>query len=171
MGMQETIQLENYRLEPSEWAKVMYTYGLRKQMIRLIYPLAALGVGMVLMVPGQPVAILAGVLGFTALILLLRWNNIRQSLRNPMNRAVWSNRQVEFDASELRAALSDGTRSIIPIRNFVQFGEHAGYLFLYLSAIQYVPIPLTAFKTKSDEAALREILRQHNVPSDKTKRK
>lgn len=161
--MEGTIQLNNFRLEPSEWAKINFTYQLQKQLIRLLIGVFAIVLMLTVLIPGQILVIAASLVTFVALLMFIRWNTIRQTLRSPLNRAVWNNRQVEFDPAEIRFASSDGTRSFVPIRNFVQCVEHRRYYFLHLTTAQMAIVDQSAFKSKSDEEIFRNILVQHNL--------
>ena len=161
--MEGSIQLNNFRLEPTEWAKINFTYQLQKQLIRLLIGVFAIVLMLMVLIPGQTLVIAASLVTFIALLLFIRWNTIRQTLRSPLNRAVWNNRQVEFDAAEIHFASSDGTRSFVPIRNFVLCVEHRGYYFLHLTTAQMAIVDQSAFKSKSDEEIFRNILVQHNL--------
>jgi len=161
--MEGTIQLNHFRLEPTEWAKINFTYQLQKQLIRLLIGVLAIVMMLTVLIPGQTLVITGSLVTFIVLLLFIRWNTIRQTLKSPLNRAVWNNRQVEFDASEIRFASSDGTRSFVPIRNFVMCVEHRGYYFLHLTTTQMSIVDQSAFKSKSDEEIFRNILIQHNL--------
>jgi hypothetical protein len=161
--MEGTIQLNHFRLEPTEWAKINFTYQLQKQLIRLLIGVLAIVMMLTVLIPGQTLVITGSLVTFIVLLLFIRWNTIRQTLKSPLNRAVWNNRQVEFDASEIRFASSDGTRSFVPIRNFVMCVEHRGYYFLHLTTTRMSIVDQSAFKSKSDEEIFRNILIQHNL--------
>jgi len=162
-SMETPIQLENYRLEPNQWAKDMYWFNLPKQMTRFSIPLFVGAALLSILTPEQTPYFAAGAVGIFVMVPLIRYQKLRESIKDPFNKAAWANRQMEFDDFEIRVATSDGTRSQVPIRNFVSCTEYRGYYILYLTRIMMWGIPKTAFRRPEDERVFRETLVSYNL--------
>ena len=154
--MKPTIQLSPFRLEPSEWSKLIFMLGFRPPFTRLLVAVIMVVVGCQALVPASfPYSIFGG-LTFIGFLLLVRYAGLNTMARNPLNHTLWNSRQVEFDDYEFRTSSSDGTNSQIPFRNIVKCQEFRGYYLLYLTLYQFMAIPVSAFRAAADEAAFRE---------------
>jgi len=161
--VERPIQLENFKLEPEQWLRTMYPYQLRKAVTAIVIFIVLWFGGMSFQFPEQMPLFVAIGLGLIAFTFGMRWARMRQVTRDPLNRASWQNRQIEFDDHEIRIAAADGTRSQIPIRNLVLCAEYRGFYILHLTRAQSILIAANAFKQPSDEAEFRQALYRNNL--------
>ena|SRR2546421_2256038 len=79
------------------------------------------------------------------------------------NRSAFTERLVEFDDLELRAAHSLGAKVSIPFNMVVKVREPGPFYLLYISRVEAALVPKNAFESREDERRFRQILAEHDL--------
>jgi hypothetical protein len=160
------ILLKTFNLDAQEWIRVMYPYKLVNAIFRLTLALTAGTTLLCLLYSEMAMYFIGGAMGLLMMVLLARYTNMKGLIKDPLNRAAWQNRQIEFDDHEIRIAGADGTRSQIPVRNLVLCTDVGAYYLLHITRSHSFVVPKTAFQSPKDEAEFRKVLfRNKLIPS------
>lgn len=165
-----TTRLRPYRIEPKAYVRYTFGFGLAASLARVFVIFTALAAFFLWTLGTQGLTFAVGM--YLALVLLVaaRYLRLVGVTRNPLNRTSWVERWTEFDEKELRQDTELGSHSTIPFAMFVKAAEYGGYLFVYLNATHFVPIPLSAFETPADLERFRDRLRRQGALKERTRR-
>ena len=168
--MKPPIQLETFRLEPDTWRAFIFRISLPR-LGRLVGVLVLLTLAGTLYDPRFGIPIFVGVVVAGLSLVAILWSNCNTVIKSPLNRFVWSSRQVEFDEVGIRVATSEGARSDLPWRVIVKATDYKDYILLYISAGQTIALPKTAFREPQHLADFMGILTSHNLIKQKPAKK
>lgn len=162
--MDEPIRLLPFAVDPEEYRRTFFRYGLAQRLIRIVIALAIIcaGLGFLFGTSGA-VGGVAGSVALLGLILIVRSDNLAKTVRHKDNASVFTSRHVEIVNGEYHMATSEGIRSTVPLRCFRKMVDYGPFLLLFLTQGNFYAVPKSAFAAPADRERFEAALRANGV--------